>query len=57
MATTRLRRTFQYPVDDDDIPKDLDEEGDYSREIVWGGFVLMLAPRAREAHRQVQSRR
>lgn len=57
MAATRLRRTFQYPADDDDIPKDLDEEGDYSREIVQGGFVLMLAPRAREAHREVQSRR
>lgn len=30
MAATRLRRTFQYPTDDDDIPKDLDEEGDYT---------------------------
>ena len=30
MAATRLRRTFKYPADDDDIPKDLDEEGDYS---------------------------
>ena len=30
MAATRLRKTFQYPVDnsdDDDTPKDLDEEG------------------------------
>lgn len=31
MAATRLRKTFQYPADnsddDDDIPKDLDEEG------------------------------
>lgn len=26
MATTRLRKTFRYPTDDDDIPKDLDEE-------------------------------
>ena len=34
MAATRLRRTFKYPVDDDDddgeddIPENLDEEGD-----------------------------
>ncbi len=27
MAATRLRKTFQYPADDDDLPKDLDEEG------------------------------
>ena len=27
MAATRLRKTFHYPADDDDIPKDLDEEG------------------------------
>jgi len=31
MATTRLRRTFQYPSeessDEEDIPKEMDEEG------------------------------
>ena len=30
MATTRLRKAFQYPGDDseeDDTPRDLDEEG------------------------------
>lgn len=30
MATTRLRKTFHYPGDDsedDEVPKDLDEEG------------------------------
>lgn len=30
MATARLRKTFQYPADnsdEDDMPRDLDEEG------------------------------
>ena len=36
MAATRLRRTFKYPEDnDDDIPKDLDEEGT-SQLSLWG---------------------
>ena len=33
MVATRLRKTFRYPADnsdDDDVPKDLDEEGYYS---------------------------
>ena len=31
MAATRLRRTFKYPEDnDDDMPEDLDDEGNLS---------------------------
>ena len=42
-ATTRLRRTFQYPADDDadstdSLPEALDEEGEYN--------TLRIDPRA-----------
>ena len=62
MAGTRLRKTFRYPAeedddDDDEIPNDLDEEGYYIQLRSYiADFVLMLAPRARETHREAQSR-
>lgn len=39
---TRLRKTFQYPgeySDDDDIPKDMDEEGGWGRVKARHGYL------------------
>lgn len=45
MATARLRKAFHYPADnsdDDDIPKDLDEEGMLDFLFVGNYFLLIL---------------
>ncbi len=60
MATTRLRKTFQYPADnsdDDDTPADLDEEGTSMLAFVWDGTTLRGIARTGEAHTAVQERR
>ena len=54
MATARLRKTFRYPADnsdEDDMPRDLDEEG---TDLSWtaGGDLLLSVNRTRETYKE-----
>ncbi len=56
MATTRLRRTFQYPSeessDEEDIPKEMDEEGRLSGVIGYAGITLLMQSKSRKSSLQ-----